>query len=286
MHTMPLLRSAFPVACVSMIALFAACGGSVANQGSGHGADGGSGDDGGKRSGDAGIDANKKGDANVGCVVSPVVGAACSPEVPACSPIIDPCCPGYEWQCDTTTRTWVQDGTRCACPPDASAPDASTEVPTSHRPDDSQCATVPPAGDCGNVPDGVCTGDSDCTMGTNGRCNESTGGALFCSCQYDACAADTDCPSGQLCACHGSPYTGGDGNTCVQGNCRVDSDCGAGGYCSPSAGGGCGGLSGYYCHTTSDTCVNDDDCSSGGPESCQWSSTDERWECTQEDLCG
>jgi hypothetical protein len=281
---MLLLRSPSPIAYASLFVLLAACGGSVAN--------GGSGDDGGTQpTGDAGVDASKK-DSNVGCVVSPAVGATCTPGVPACSPIIDPCCPGFEWECSPQTDTWIQDGTHCACTPDASLPDAnvpdtsSIEIPLNHRPDDSECATAPPAGDCQNIPSGMCMSDSDCTMGTNGRCNESTGGALFCSCQYDACVADTDCPTAQLCACHGSPYTGGDGNTCTQGNCRVDSDCGTNGYCSPSAGGGCGGLSGYYCHTASDTCVNDSDCEGGGAEDCQYSTTDVRWECTMELLCG
>jgi hypothetical protein len=281
---MPLLRSLFPVAHASLFVLLTACGGSVAS---------GSNDGGKPPTGDAGVDATKKGDGDVGCVVSPVVGEACSPAIPACTPIIDPCCPGFQWDCQPATSTWTQDGEACHCAPDASRPDtgtpyASTEVPLNHRPDDSQCATVPPAGTCGigDPGDGMCMSDSDCTMGTNGRCNESTGGALFCSCRYDACATDTDCPTGQLCACHGSAYAGGDGNTCVQGNCRVDSDCGATGYCSPSAGGGCGGLSGYYCHTANDTCVNDSDCNPEGAEDCQYKATDQRWECTMEDLCG
>jgi len=128
--------------------------------------------------------------------------------------------------------------------------------------------------------------DSQCTTGTNGRCIESTGGALFCSCTYDTCSVDTDCMSGQLCVCHGSAFTNGAGNTCMTGNCRVDSDCGTNGYCSPSHGTvGCGGISGYYCHTKSDTCVNDADCTGQGLDVCAWSTTDDRWECQRELLC-
>jgi hypothetical protein len=282
---MLLLRRPSPIAYASLFLLLAACGGSVAS--------GGSGVDGGKPpTGDARADVIRD-DASLNCDLDPIVGEACSPEKPACHPVIEACCPSYVWACSSETATWTQEGDACHCAPDASrmfdasTPDTSTtEVPTNHRPDDSECATAPPAGDCQNVPDGMCSSDSDCTDGTNGRCNESSGGALFCSCQYDACTADTDCPMGQLCACHESPYTGGDGNTCVQGNCRVDSDCGTNGYCSPSAGGGCGGLSGYYCHTASDTCVNDSDCEGGGAEDCQYSTTDLRWECTMELLCG
>ena len=71
------------------------------------------------------------------------------------------------------------------------------------------------------------------TAGTNGRCVEQGGGIAFCGCTYDTCVDDAACPTGQTCACHGSPYNGG-GNSCVPGNCRVDTDCGPGGYCSPS----------------------------------------------------
>ncbi len=172
---------------------------------------------------------------------------------------------------------------------DSSTPDASGKVPVYHRPDDSQCSQPAPAGNCpimgGNA---MCTMDTQCTMGTNGRCIESGGGALFCLCTYDTCTHDTDCPMNELCACHGSPFFSA-GNTCTAGNCRVDSDCGAQGYCSPSHGGmNCGGLTGYYCHTASDTCVNDSDCAPGmgmGPQVCGWSSTDNRWECLAQELC-
>jgi len=164
------------------------------------------------------------------------------------------------------------------------------EVPLYHRPDDSQCMAPAPAGQCssgGQGPGtGMCTEDSQCTTGTNGRCNND-GPLPGCSCTYDSCASDTDCQSGQLCACHGAGYSQGAGNTCVPGNCRVDSDCGAHGYCSPStSSSACGGVTGYYCHTAPDTCVNDTDCTNSGLDACEWSTTDGRWECTMEGLCG
>jgi hypothetical protein len=164
----------------------------------------------------------------------------------------------------------------------------SGRVPTYHRPDDSQCSQPAAAGDCmisgGATP---CGSDSQCTSGTNGRCVESSGGAITCLCTYDTCRGDTDCPTGDLCACHGSPYTGHDGNTCIAGNCRVDSDCGSGGYCSPSHGTtGCGGLSGYYCHTAADTCLDDTDCTgASGDDVCAWSANDVHWECEPQELC-
>jgi len=176
-------------------------------------------------------------------------------------------------------------------------------VPLNHRPNDSQCATVPDAGDCqfpGDEGIGSCGtqsgsgsgigpgGDTDtqCTMGMNGRCIPLIGPA-GCSCTYDTCTGDSDCMAGQLCACHGGAYAEGQGNTCMPGNCRVDSDCGTNGYCSPTAGGGCGGVSGYYCHTPQDQCVNDTDCGGqSGFSSCQWSSGQDRWTCQTVFACG
>ena len=163
------------------------------------------------------------------------------------------------------------------------------EVPVNHRPDDSECLQPAAPGDCqggssGGQP-GNCGSDSQCTSGTNGRCVEQGGGVLFCACTYDTCADDAACPTDQTCACHGSTYMGGLGNTCVPGNCRVDGDCGAGGYCSPSfSTQSCGSLGGYYCHTPQDQCVNDADCGSGFV--CNYSTSAARWTCQQELLCG
>ncbi len=170
---------------------------------------------------------------------------------------------------------------------DAGTPpiDAGGRVPMYHRPDDSQCSAPAPAGNCsfGGGGSGMCSSDSDCTGGVDGRCNMNLGGAVFCRCTYDTCVHDTDCPTGQTCACHGAAFHT-DGNTCIAGNCRVDSDCGAGGYCSPTTG-GCGGLAGYYCHTASDDCIDDSDCGSTATHVCQYSTTDGRWECMMRLLC-
>ena len=105
---------------------------------------------------------------------------------------------------------------------------------------------------------GACKSDSECTDGKDGRCTLSLPFAN-CSCTYDACFADGDCPAGGVCACSGS-YSG---NACVSGNCHVDTDCGVGGYCSPVIAACSGAIIGYQCHTQKDKCVIDADCSLG-----------------------
>lgn len=164
--------------------------------------------------------------------------------------------------------------------------DAGHRVPMFHRADDSQCGGAAPAGNCSFGGGGaMCSHDSDCMSGTNGRCNQSIGGAVFCGCTYDTCTHDSDCPTGNACACHGATYHAR-GNECLPGNCRVDSDCGTNGFCSPNVG-GCGGLQGYYCHTASDTCIDDADCAGAGiPQICQFHTDTARWQCTEQLLCG
>jgi len=161
-------------------------------------------------------------------------------------------------------------------------------VPVNHRPNDSECVAPAPPGDCNETELMTsCSADSQCTAsdaGTDGRCI-TDGPIAGCHCAYDSCAGDTDCAIGQLCVCHGSPYSSG-GNTCMPGNCRVDGDCGPQGYCSPSPSGGCGGVGGYYCHTAADTCVSDGDCGDLGEDTCVWSPASERWECQMAELCG
>ena len=187
-------------------------------------------------------------------------------------------------------------------------------IPTSHRASDVQCAQPAAAGTCpgnmcptslcsndGGCADGggsgdcftspvsssECSSDSDCIdAGTNGRCVEWLG-PLGCSCSYDGCAGDSDCPSGQPCACHGSPYMFGSGNWCVPGNCQVDADCGTGGYCSPTPALPCNmngrdlycqGL-GYYCHTPKDECGDDSDYLGVGFPGCLYDQSAGYWKC-------
>jgi hypothetical protein len=144
--------------------------------------------------------------------------------------------------------------------------DGAPGVPSEHRAAAAGCtaspAFVPPPGDAGpvSIP---CSSDADCSP------DGSFSSTPFCldgSCNHDQCLVDSECPTGQLCLC-GTNAGGGwtsHANRCVPANCRVDADCGPNEYCSPSRG-YCGGVSGYYCHTSADTCVDDvTDCACGG----------------------
>ena len=169
---------------------------------------------------------------------------------------------------------------------DTGMPGGNNGVPIYHRVDNAECMAPRTAGTCpganpGDASSYLCSSDGDCADGgVDGRCERDRFG---CFCSYDACRADTDCASGQLCVCHDSPYWSGGPNTCMPGNCRVDPDCGAGGRCSPSPG-ACAEVVGYYCHTPNDECTNDSDCV-GFSQYCSWSTADRRWECGQEGPC-
>jgi hypothetical protein len=170
-------------------------------------------------------------------------------------------------------------------PPDASEDALDPRVPIYHRPSASACPQqrgrgdmVCPCTDGGCMcPGAACTKDSDCSMGTNGRCLESGGfgppPAPICS--YDGCFADTDCPAATPCDCRPSPQSN-PANVCLTGSdCRVDSDCGPGGYCSPIHYGDWCGVE-YHCHKAADTCVNDSDCDGGR---CNFNATAGHWIC-------
>jgi hypothetical protein len=138
---------------------------------------------------------------------------------------------------------------------------AAPRVPVAHRPTATSCPVMePPASPspCGMIGTGSCKTDSECSDGEDGRCVLSLPSAN-CSCTYDACFADPDCPGGGVCACSGS-YSG---NACVSGNCHVDADCGVGGYCSPVIAACSGAVIGYQCHSQQDACVIDADCGVG-----------------------
>lgn len=163
-------------------------------------------------------------------------------------------------------------------------------VPDQHRPNNLQCTEPAPqgniscSGDCPTGSNFECTSDSDCAAtGLNGRCVNG-GGPAGSYCTHDSCTVDTDCPSGETCACHGSPYTDRAGSACVPGNCRVDADCPPGGNCSPSAASTCRNATdvclGYYCHTPKDLCINDSDCASHQfPSACIYSTSTGYWAC-------
>jgi hypothetical protein len=94
------------------------------------------------------------------------------------------------------------------------------------------------------------------------------------SCVYGWCSGDTACDPGQLCDCGEAAAS----NRCVSAGCNLDSDC-PGSYCSPTLGdcGAYGGTVGYYCHTPSDECIDDADCSDGGY--CKYDLVRAHWVC-------
>jgi hypothetical protein len=182
----------------------------------------------------------------------------------------------------------------------AGAGGTSGRVPAKHRASAVACSADRPAGVCavpvaagGSAPTPACTKDSDCTAGSNGRCL-ALGRVAACSCSYDACTTDADCThTGGPCACRPdaqsivAPTTTAS-NTCLAGDCRVDADCGARAYCSPSLG-SCGnysGVTGYYCHTPADACVDDADCAAQGGGDCRYNPTKKAWDCETTQCAG
>jgi hypothetical protein len=181
----------------------------------------------------------------------------------------------------------------------ASAGDA--EVPLNHRATGACCPsqrgpgppTQPyPTGVASPGPDS-CSSDSQCTGAVNGRCFPFAGLVGNGGCSYDQCFTDSNCASGTPCICRSSSSDNSPNVCAPPGNCVVDSDCGPGGYCSPTEGcdycaqgsENCASAP-YYCHTASDTCINDTDCPSvdGGEFSitaCAYNPPAQRWACKQ-----
>jgi hypothetical protein len=169
--------------------------------------------------------------------------------------------------------------------PDAALGDSSTNrEPKEHRAYASDCpasrgAFLASPQDCTPDPLSTCVQDADCAQGRNGRCE---GRGCLGTCVYDDCFSDSDCAGTAVCSCRASAADWQPNFCAAASNCRIDSDCGQGGYCSPSligyscacAGNGCG--QGYFCHTKSDTCTDDADCSSGH---CAFDSLEKHFSC-------
>jgi hypothetical protein len=157
-----------------------------------------------------------------------------------------------------------------AAPSDASS-DAAVDtgpvrVPKNHRPGDTTCpatrapGTLAPGCADAGFTTGDCYADSDCTKGTNGRCNVGANIVSACAdfCSYDTCFSDKDCTANVPCDCRASASDNA-ANACMTGsNCRVDADCGPNGFCSPSGVSNCSKA--YFCHTPADFCIDDSDC--------------------------
>ena len=171
------------------------------------------------------------------------------------------------------------------------APAAPLPAPAVHRPTAASCPMLEPVPGTPSVcpfakppgselPASWCNTNTDCTGGQDGRC---VGSLLTgqCSCTYDACFADTDCPGGGVCACS-DVYSG---NACVTGACHVDADCGAGGYCSPEIEHCTGAVLGYFCRTAKDTCTDDKDCGDVNVAHCARDPGTGVWGCQPLDGC-
>lgn len=163
----------------------------------------------------------------------------------------------------------------------------SGHTPAKHRPRQVVCGTPPPGGggasSAGQQPaPEMCSVDSDCQTGPNGRC---IFGRIGQYCTYDECFRDGDCASGEVCMCGASTGTG---SHCSQAGCRTDSDC-PGSYCSPTFG-TCGNYSGviaYQCHTSKDTCIDDADCASTGVGAyCMYDPMVAHWVCSSSQCAG
>ncbi len=193
----------------------------------------------------------------------------------------------------TCTPAFLEAGTGMA---------GDTEIPVYHRALPSCCpkerGPAPGTQPYGSGTADGCSSDSQCTNGADGRCfpNEGlVGGPGGCS--YDQCLTDSDCPSGAPCVCRTSASDNSPNVCDPGGNCVLDSDCGPGAYCSPSGGPcaefGFAGGQGYYCHTASDTCINDADCrgvvDAGGGcpilQSCAYDTQALHWACIAERCC-
>ena len=155
----------------------------------------------------------------------------------------------------------------------------STTAPRVHREAGTPCPTQRGPGDFFASFQEDCASDSECSAGANGRCMAPLGGAAVNQCTYDTCYSDADCDNA-ACDCRSAPGSS-DPNRCLTGNCRVDSDCGPRGYCSPSVAFDRvnSPYAGYYCRTTEDTCLNDEDCA---PETarCAFDPASGHWACS------
>ncbi|HEY3352111.1 MAG TPA: hypothetical protein VGQ83_02595 [Polyangia bacterium] len=163
-----------------------------------------------------------------------------------------------------------------------------------------------------------CTMDSDCTSGPNGRCGQwipppvlactydecfqdsDCAGGAPCACRPSSassapnacvgggnCTVDSDCGPGgycspsvldRLCACFSPDLCPDGGGACYEGSPgATGTPPGPGWTQVPCAcGDKCG--HGFYCHTCSDTCIDDSDCAGAG--TCNYDVLGHRWECS------
>jgi hypothetical protein len=107
-----------------------------------------------------------------------------------------------------------------------------------------------------------CQSDLDCTAKPNGYCLQGeeyqNGGYKYC---FYACELDSDCESGEVCACSVESL-----GRCVAADCKTDAECGDGLLCiSPLDVNGCDGAipTGFHCQSSADECAGHDECDDG-----------------------
>lgn len=178
------------------------------------------------------------------------------------------------------------------CAPTPPPPKPLAREPKVHRATATDCSTDKPA-ENPSIPDGgtgpmfECHSNAECTSGRNGRCDGNGHDGYRCT--YDACYTDSECGGG-VCACNGASRA--TNHVCLAGGCRTDSDCGSTGYCSPTLGscGHYGKAEAYYCHTSEDECVDDEDCAGAGTTGqtgyCAYQKTVGHWKCSTSECAG
>jgi hypothetical protein len=133
---------------------------------------------------------------NGDCIVV-TEGEACAPSDLACQPA-SPCCAGYEWACNSITRTWQQAGLSCPCadPPHGSGPTACeamtcpagdyclVQPPGINNPDGGPLPTSyscqPPPSSCGGLSSCTCIDIQNACDGAPGSCSETGGVVVSC----------------------------------------------------------------------------------------------------------
>ena len=194
---------------------------------------------------------------------------------------------GSTARADAGTATRVDSGTTTRT--DAGTASTSTQpaapwrVPSQHR-TATTCEARRDPGNAQSSLTGPCHFDRECTQGRNGRCIivRATNGQLANACSYDACAADSECGAGQVCACNHTAGGANQGNLCVAAGCRTDADCGAGAYCSPSPNAcpsSMNTVTGFYCHRAGDACIENTDCGAGPNGARRCVNQAGRWTC-------
>ena len=116
-----------------------------------------------------------------------------------------------------------------------------------------------------------CKADTDCV-----------GFAHYChagQCTVDQCLQDSECTSGQACACSDEEVGNGErSNVCAATQCHTDAYCGSGEACSPTAVDLCGQGPFFACRSSADTCRVDADCCPSAP-ACRYQSSSGHWAC-------